>query len=116
VDAFPRFWINNTDDKFSSEYRAIMCGFLAHGVLSMYTYPELEPERVYPPGTFLIIITQKQDVFDGANQKMTQAGMPISLYAQDVIAEGGVTYWLTYVRVLGADNPLLGSGIPSTKS
>jgi len=111
VDAYPSFWINNTDDRFTSEYRAIMCGFVAHG-LSMYTYPEVEPGRVFQSGTFLILITQDKDVFDSANQKMSQAGMPLSLYAQDVISDAGVTYWLTYVRVLRAHSlhPGLGTG------
>jgi len=106
MDAYPSFWINNTDDKFTGEYRAIMCSFVAHG-LSMYTYPEVEPGRVFRPGTFLVLITQSKDVFESAKEKMSRAGMSLAFYAQEPVADGGVTYWLTYVRVLSADGPQL---------
>jgi hypothetical protein len=99
ADAYPAFWINNVNGLLVSEYRAIMCGFQSHG-LSMYEYPQIDPHRTYKPGTFVILITDDRDVFDAANQTMTQAGMPLSLYGQDLIAVGDISYWVTYVRVL----------------
>ena len=107
TDVYPSFWINNNDDKFTGEYRAIMCSFVAHS-LSMYTYPKVEPGRVFRSGTFLVLITQNKDVFESANEKMSEAGMSLAFYAQDPVAEGGVTYWLTYVRVLSAGSPQSG--------
>lgn len=98
AEDYPVFWINNVDDRLTKEYRAIMCGFLSHG-LSMWEYPRIDMQRVYKPGTFVILITEERDVFDAANQTMTRAGMPLSLSGQDLISAGDTSYWLTYVRV-----------------
>ena len=77
-----------------------MCGFQSHG-LSMYEYPRLEKDRIYKPGTFLILITEDQGVFEAANYTMSRAGMPLSFYGQDRIAAGkdGISYWITYAKV-----------------
>lgn len=99
LDAYPAFWIDNYDSPNSAEYRAIMCAILSHG-FSMQHYPEVDAGLAYRPGTFLILITENKDVFDTASEKMTSAGMPLSLYGQDRISGGGTSYWLTYVRVL----------------
>jgi hypothetical protein len=98
AESYPTFWIDNYGSRLTTEYRAIMCGFLSHG-LSMWEYPRINAQRVYKPGTFVILITEERDVFDAANQTMTRAGMPLSLYGQDLIAAGDISYWLTYVRV-----------------
>ena len=99
ADAYPVFWIANYNTQYSVEYNAIMCTTLSH-VLSMKRYPEFDEDRVYRPGTFLILITENKDVFGAANEKMTNAGMPLSLSGQDLISSNGVSYWLTYVRVM----------------
>jgi hypothetical protein len=100
ADAYPAFWINNINGRFTSEYRAIMCGFQSHG-LSMYEYPHLDKDRIYKPGTFLILITEDQEVFQNANDTMSHAGMPLSFYGQDRIAAStdGISYWITYAKV-----------------
>ena len=100
LDAYPAFWINNVNGKFTVEYRAIMCGFQSHG-LSMWEYPQLDKDRTYKPGTFLILITEDRGVFESANHTMSQAGMPLVLYGQDRIAtaKDGVSYWITYAKV-----------------
>jgi len=100
-EAYPTFWIDDYNSELAAEYRAIMCGFLAHG-FSMLRYPEADADRIYKPGTFLVLITENRDAFDGANEAMIRAGMPLSLYGQDLITGGGISYWLTYVRVSGA--------------
>jgi len=115
ADAYPAFWIDNYDSRYTGEYRAIMCMFLSHS-LSMKRYPEIDAERVYRPGTFLILITEKEDIFDAANEKMTGAGMPLSLYGQDLIAESGGSYWLTYTRVMnGVSAPASQIGAPAPR-
>ena len=98
--AYPAFWINNIDGRFTSEYRAIMCAFQSHA-LSMYEYPRLDKDRVYKPGTFVILVTENQDVFEQANDSMSHAGMPLLLYAQDHIAgsKDAISYWITYAEV-----------------
>jgi hypothetical protein len=98
LDAYPAFWIDNYNSSNTAEYRAIMCAILSHG-FSMQHYPEVDAGRSYQPGTFLILITENKDIFDSASEKMTNAGMPLSLYAQDLVSGGGTSYWLTYVRV-----------------
>lgn len=98
AESYPTFWIDNYGSRLTTEYRAIMCGLLSHP-LSMYEYPRIDAQRVYKPGTFVILITEERDVFDAANQTLTRAGMPLSLYGQDLIAAGDISYWLTYVRV-----------------
>jgi hypothetical protein len=95
-DRYPAFWINNVDDRLTAEYRAIMCSFLAHG-LSMFRYPKLD--RVYPPGTFIVIVTRESDAYQTANQTMSHAGMPLLLVSRDVISGDGVTYQITCVKV-----------------
>ena len=99
AENYPAFWINNVNGRLVGESRAIMCGFLSHG-FSMWGYPRIDAQRVYKPGTFVILITEERDVFDAANQTMTRAGMPLSLYGQDLVSARGSSYWLTYVRVL----------------
>jgi len=98
-NSYPAFWIDVYNSNLSKEYLAIMCGSLSHG-LSMWRYPMVDPGRVYPPGTFLILITQARDVFADANERMSSAGMPLRLYRQDLVSGGGVSYWLTYLQVL----------------
>jgi hypothetical protein len=67
----------------------------------------------------LVLITDNKYEFGAANEKMTNAGMPLSLYGQDFVSERGVSYWLTYARVLtrvsptGTGNPASPSRIPS---
>jgi hypothetical protein len=109
LDAYPAFWINNVNGKFTAEYRAIMCGFQSHG-LSMYEYPQIDKDRTYKPGTFLILITEDRGVFESANYTMSQAGMPLVLYGQDRIAtaKDGVSYWITYAKVQSNERALSG--------
>ena len=95
IDAYPAFWLDA--DKYES--RGIMCMTLSH-MSSMTHYPEIQANRTYQPGTFLVLITAKKDVFDAANQKMTNAGMPLAYYGQDLVSGGEASYWLTYARVL----------------
>jgi hypothetical protein len=98
-DRYPAFWFNNYDDPLTAEYRGIMCSFLAHG-LSMYHYPKLDAKRVYPTGAYLILLTTGSDPFAAANRTMSQAGMPLALVSRDMIAEDGVSYQITCVKVL----------------
>jgi len=76
-----------------------MCSFLAHS-LSMYHYPKLDAKRVYPTGAYLILLTTGPDPFAAANRTMGQAGMPLSLVSRDLIADDGVSYQITCVKVL----------------
>ncbi|MBK5291813.1 MAG: hypothetical protein JJE04_09085 [Acidobacteriia bacterium] len=101
---YPKFWINNYDHANTSEYRAVMCAFSAHG-FSMYTYPNVEKGRVYKPGSELVLITPSKDVFDDANQKMTAAGMPLALVGQDFVDDPDHPNWITYVRILPPTAP-----------
>jgi hypothetical protein len=110
VDAYPVFWIANYNTQYSVDYNAIMCTTLSH-ILSMKRYPEFDEDRVYRPGTFLILMTENKDVFDAANEKMTNAGMPLSLSSQDRISANGASYWLTYVRVLKRVSPARASRV-----
>jgi hypothetical protein len=80
------------------EYRALMCAFLVPG-RSMWHYPEIDAGKVYRPGTLIVLATEERDVFATANLKMTGAGMPLQLITQRRIADGGVEYWLTFVKV-----------------
>ena len=111
VHEYPAFWIDNYDSRYTGEYRAIMCTTLSH-VFSMKRYPEVDEDRTYRAGTFLILITENKDVFDTANEKMTNAGMPLSLYAQDLISGSGASYWLTYVRISGGSQAPVGKVVP----
>ncbi|HEV3333761.1 MAG TPA: hypothetical protein VG096_22405 [Bryobacteraceae bacterium] len=97
-DRYPAFWINNVDDPLTAEYRAVMCSFLAHN-LSMYRFPILEP-RVYPPGSFIILINRDANSFNVANEKMSKAGMPLSLVSRDRVTEDGTSYQIVCVKVL----------------
>ena len=102
---FPVFWINNYDDPYTVEYRSIMCSLQSHG-LSMAHYPEVDPTKRYPAGTELILITRQKDVFEAANSRMTQAGMPLRLRKQYLISgedrerSARVSYWLTFTDVV----------------
>jgi len=98
-DAYPAYWIDDYHSRYSAEYRAIMCATMSHN-FSMKHYPDVDADRTYSPGTFLILITEHKYPFDAANEKMTNAGMPLSLYGQDLVSGGGHSYWLTYVRVM----------------
>jgi hypothetical protein len=110
ADAYPAFWIDNYNNRYTYDYRAIMCMFLSHPS-SMKHYPEVDTDRAYRPGTFLTLITEKSNVFGAANEKMANAGMPLSLYGQDRISVNGASYWLTYARVMNSISPVLFSRI-----
>jgi hypothetical protein len=103
ADAYPAFWIDNYDSQYTNDYRGIMCSTLSHG-LSMKHYPDMDADPGYGPGTFLILITERKYVFDGANYKMTNAGMPLSLDGQDLVSDRGGSFWLTYTQVMKKDS------------
>ena len=94
---YPAFWIDNQHSILTSEYRSIMCAFTAHE-LSMKRYPEVDGS--YSPGRRLVLVTETRDVFESANRRMSAAGMPLALLSQERITGDGVSYWLTFVRVL----------------
>lgn len=104
VDKYPVFWIDNYNASNTPEYRSIMCALQIHSS-SMWRYPNVDPNRTYPPGTELIIITGDRDV-ESANETMTNAGMPLRMgKAQLISGEGNdpsktVSYWLTFTEVL----------------
>jgi hypothetical protein len=103
ADAYPAFWIDNYNSRYTGDYRGIMCSTLSHG-LSMKHYPDMDADPAYRPGTFLILITERKYVFDAANEKMTDAGMPLSFYGQDLVSDRGGSFWLTYTRVMNKDS------------
>jgi hypothetical protein len=93
----PIFWIDDFTDPLTSEYRAIMCA--VHLGNSMWHYPKVDDKVTYPAGTSIVLITAQRDVFRGANEAMTRAGMPLSLSSQDLISIDVVSYWITIVTV-----------------
>jgi len=99
ADSVPVFWIDDYSDPMTMDYRSIMCGFVTHG-RSMWHFPSVDEHRKYPRGTFLVLITRDQEVFERANKTMASAGMPLSFVGQDHIGEGEKSYWITYTRVL----------------
>ena len=99
AENYPAFWINNVNGRLVGESRAIMRRLPVTRIFHV-GIPAIDAQRVYKPGTFVILITEERDVFDAANQTMTRAGMPLSLYGQDLVSARGSSYWLTYVRVL----------------
>jgi len=95
-DKYPVFWFDNFTNPYTTEFRAIMCSFLTHGV-SMWHYPTVD--KVYEPGTLIVFLNNKPDVFEVGNLAMSKAGMPLSLRGQERIAFDGVSYWLTFAQV-----------------
>jgi hypothetical protein len=65
----------------------------------MWHYPKVDERVSLRPDTPVVLITDSRDVFDGANQAMTKAGMPLALYSQDFVSRDGVSYWITVVTV-----------------
>jgi hypothetical protein len=65
----------------------------------MWRYPLVDEKASYPIGTPIVLITDRPDVFDTANQAMTRAGMPLSLVSQDFISKDGISYWVTVLNV-----------------
>jgi hypothetical protein len=99
----PVFWIDYFTSPYSSEYRAIMCSFLTHS-LSMWHYPNigvgvnsLAPE--YISGTQIVLITQRRDVFEQAQNAMAEMGMPLHLTGQQFVSRENISYWLTFTEV-----------------
>ena len=93
----PTFWIDDFTHPLSPEYRAIMCAVPSR--YSMWHYPKVDERVSLRPDTPVVLITDSRDVFDGANQAMTKAGMPLALYSQDFVSRDGVSYWITVVTV-----------------
>jgi hypothetical protein len=96
--AAPVFWIDNFNDPLTSEYRAIMCA--VHLENSMWHYPKVDDKANYLPGTSIVLVTSKRNIFESANEAMTRAGMPLALASQDFISRAGISYWITIVTVL----------------
>jgi hypothetical protein len=96
-DRYPRFWLNDHDEHLTTEYRAIMCAFLAHG-LSMQQLAKVD--KHYESGTRIVLLTQLRDVTGVASYLMARAGMPVALVSEDSIDYGGVSYWITQLEVL----------------
>jgi hypothetical protein len=90
--------MDNYNSRLSEEYRGIMCAFRTHGV-SMTHYPAVEAGRMFEPGTWLVILTEERGVFEGANDRMSRAGMPLALRGEEEIYADGVSYWVTFVEV-----------------
>jgi hypothetical protein len=93
----PIFWIDDFTHPQTAEYRAIMCA--VHPSNAMWRYPKVDEKASYPPGTPIVIMTDRRDVFDSANTAMARAGMPLSLLSQDFVSRDGVSYWITIATV-----------------
>jgi hypothetical protein len=111
-NAYPVFWIDNFGSPYTAEYRAIMCSFLAHSA-SMWHYPKVDvgvdsKPASFPPGTAIILITEKRDVFGQAADAMAEMGMRLRLTGQQLVARDDVSYWLTFTEVL---NPREAPGV-----
>jgi len=96
-DRYPAFWFDNFDDRLSSEYRGIMCAFLAW---EQSMNRPLEVDKHYESGTRIILLTQQRDVTAATSYLLARAGMPAVLVSQDPIDYGGVSYWITQLEVL----------------
>lgn len=105
TNKFPVFWIDDFNDPYTWEYRAIMCALHTHG-WSMWRYPSVDPAKLPLPGAELILITREQNIFEGANATMTKAGSPLRMFKQQLISGEGedpgkrVSYWLTFTDVV----------------
>ena len=82
-DKYPVFWIDNFSSRYTSEYRAI------------------------PPGTEIILITEKRDIFAQAQSAMAEKGLTVRLNGQQLVSRDKVSYWLTFTEIVDRANAAL---------
>jgi hypothetical protein len=97
IETPPYFWFS-LDDKENLDHRAIARTLLAHQIVDM-NFPRVAPGYTIPPGSLVLILTEKQDIIDVAQNALGTLGLTGSGFTQIKITDRTDSYWMTFVRV-----------------
>lgn len=95
----PSFWVNNTQDRLSREFRGIRCSFISIDE-SMLNYPEFDATRKLSKDQIIVVLTDSRDIVDGTLDVLRRAGISATLVKQDPVDYARVSYWISYFKIL----------------
>jgi hypothetical protein len=101
IEKPPYFWFSLAD-KENLDHRAIARALIAHQIADM-NFPKVAPGYTIPPGSVVLILTEKQDIIDVAQNALKSLGLTGAGFTQIRITDRSDSYWMTFVRVSQRD-------------
>jgi hypothetical protein len=113
IEKPPYFWFSLAD-KENLDHRAIVRALIAHRNADM-NFPSMAPGFTIPPGSIVLILTEKKDIIEVAQKALSTLGLTGKGLTQIRIADRSDSYWMTFVRVNQLD-PTLRTAAPRSRA